>query len=270
MSCVSHCIDYITNADIPDMILEDAFIPPRDRRARVSRSVESYIRKQIFERRIIPDLSRMRGVELSLNLSDLPYEKIQNYQRIYRIPMEKTQGRAIVSAQLGVLNVTSNYAEAMPGQSNIRGSISTLQYAAMRVVASNSPIPNIGNAEIEEIVDNVIKINDYQNFSADMSIICKLSYSNDLSEIRSAYYIDVCDLALAATKAYIYRNLSLMVDKTRLDAGRDFGRYKEFIDEYRDAHQQYRDILDQKMEKVLVLNDQAAKQRHIMKAGKFS
>ena len=71
-----------------------------------------------------------------------------------------------------------------------------------------------------------------------------------------------------ATKAYLFRELALTVDRTKLEGGRDFGRYKEFIDQWADSYQMYGELFESKWNVILLLNDQNRKQKHIMHAGR--
>ena len=168
-----------------------------------------------------------------------------------------------------MLNLTSNFAESLPNTTTGLYRRSTIDNSAQRVVNNNMPIPNRMNAEVEILGDNVIKVNDWQNFSSDMSLECLLAYSENLIEIKDAYFPVIYKLASLATKGYCYRELALLVDKTRLEGGREFGRYREFIDEYRDAQQQYDEYLDSDVQRVMVLADQNRKQRHLQSIGKI-
>jgi len=268
-------MDVITNAinsiiyEIPEEILEDAFKGKRQRYGRRLQSIESTIREQVIEKRIKPDLENLGGLSIVLPLDGVHYDKLSDYSRIYTIPKSLTQGRSISQVMRVSLNVTSNYAERIPGQSNSAITVSPYARSIQSVIASHQPIPNITNAEVELLGDNVVKINDYANFSVDICLECLLSFTPELTEIKRPYYVDFARLATLACKAFIYKNLRLRLDKTRLEGGRDFGEYKAIVEEMSDANQMYNDLLDEKWGKILILNDQNRKQKSIMRAGKF-
>lgn len=269
MDIVTYCTRKVLRSDIPRAILEDAFLGTRHRLRREPVTIESRFREEIFDNTIKQDLNSVGGTQLTLVLSNIPYTKLSNYQRIYKIPTRATGGRRITQAHLTMLNLTSNFAESLPNsQTNIYRK-STIDNSSQRLVNNNLPIPNRMNAEVEMLGENVLKINDWQNFTADMNLVCLLEYSENLSEIKDPYFPVIAKLALLATKGFIYRELALLVDKTRLEGGRDFGRYREFIDEYRDAQQQYDEYLDSDVYRVMILSDQNRKQRHIQTAGKI-
>jgi hypothetical protein len=266
MDAVTHAINDV-KYEIPEEILNDAFIDRRSRYMRRPQSLDAAIRETIIDRRIKPDLDNLGGVMVVIDLNGVPYEKLSNYERIYTIPRSKTMGRTISQVLRVGMNVTSNYQERIPGQSSASFQISPVERSIQSVVASHNPIPNISNAEVEMLGDNTFKINDYQNFTTDISLECLISYTKELSELKRPYFRDFSQLVVLAVKAYIYKELSLKLDRTRLEGGRDFGRYKEIVDEYRDANQMYNDLLDEKWAKLLLLNDQNRKQKHIIRAG---
>lgn len=269
MNAIEHAINRLLISDIPRLILEDGFKTEEDRYNRRRKTMESQIRDIIVSGIIKPDFDAIGGVMLQIGLNGLPFDKLGDFSRIYVIPSTLTLGRSIVQANRVALNITSNYAERSAGQSTTAWSVSPFERSVQSVMASNRPIPNITNAEVEILGDNVIKINDYQNFSADIHLECRIGYSDDLIEIKKPYYQDFTELLKIAVKAYLYRELALKIDRTRLEGGRDFGRYRDFVEQWADAGQMYQDLIDQKWYQILLLNDPARKNKHIMSSGKF-
>lgn len=270
MDIITTCIRRITRSDIPRQILEDAFLGNRIRLRREPETIESRIRDEIIYGMVRADMNTVGGTQVNLNLGSISCRDLSNWQRIYRVPTRYTGGRAITQAHFAMLNLVSNYAESLPNTQSGTYRRSTIDNSANRLVLNNSPIPNRMNAEIELLGDNVLKVNNWQNMASDMNVILLLEYSENLIEIKKPYWPVVAECAVLAAKAYIYRELSLLVDKTRLEGGRDFGRYREFIDEYRDANQQYEEkMFEGLMSKVSVLADQNRKQRHIQNTGKL-
>ena len=267
MDAFNYAVRKIMNSDIPDMILDDAFNTIKMRQQRLLRSIESSIITEVIQKRVMPDLNTLGGVSVDLNLTGLPYEMLSNYERIYRIPLHLTQNRPINQVLNVTLNVTSNFAERQPGQTNNTTFVTPIERSAQRVVNSWRPVPNITNAQVELLGDSVLKIKDFQNFSTDMTLRCLVSYSDEFTELKKPYYEDFGSLCLWATKSYIYRNLSLQVDMAKLSGGREFGRYKEFVDDYRDAYETYQTQLNEKWTRILLLNDQNRKDSHILRAG---
>lgn len=269
MNAIEHALNRLKFSDIPSRILEDGFKTKETRYGRRRKSIDAEIRDKIIDELIKPDLESIGGVMIQVELSGLPYDKLEDYSRIYTIPHNRTLGREIVMASRVALNVTSNYAERVPGQSTQAFTVSPFERSIQSVISSHRPIPNITNAEVEILGNNVVKINDYQNFSVDITLECRVGYSPDMIEIKKPYYQDFAELLNVATKAYLYRELSIDIDRARLEGGRELGRYKDFVDQWSEHYQMYQDLLDSKWHKILLLNDQARKQKHIMRSGKF-
>ena len=268
MDAFQHAIDYV-KWEIPEEILEDAIIDKRSRFRRTPGNLDDRIRSKIIKERVMRDLENIGGVGIQIILNGLPFTKLSTYERIYRIPITYTQGRLIVRASKVVLNVTSNYAERVPGQSHRSIYVSPIERSVQSVIASHRSVPNISNTDVEILGDNVLKIQDYYNFSSDIMLDCHIQYSHDFHELPRAYWNDFADLVTAATKMYTYKQLSLRLDKTRLEGGRDYGRYKEYVEEFRDANQVYRQLIDEKWGVITTLADSHSKNKHILNSGKI-
>lgn len=263
MDVFTQAIRRVMRADIPEEILYDAFIDQSQRIRRSPLSIEQQIRTEIIRKQVMMDLANVGGVMVDIPLNGIPYTTTDNFQKIFTIPMSKTFGRLITSVMGIYMNVTSNFNEAAPGQTVSPYYNPPIARSVNRVINSYRPMPLMANARCEVTADNVITVRDYMCFSPDSTMRVKLQYSEDFSELKRAYYKDFAELVLWATKAYIYRKLALRLDRAALDAGREFGRYKEFVDEYRDANTTYDTLLDEKWGRILILNDQKQKEVHL-------
>lgn len=267
MDAFTYAIRRVQNSDIPDELLNDAFIDRDARVRRTSRSVFEAIREEVIIKRVMPDLSKVGGVQVDVRLNGIPYAIFPDNERIYTIPLEKTMNRVITNA-LGIyLNVTSNFADRHPGQTFSPQYVAPIERSVKRVINSYRPIPYINNVRIEIESDNVIRIRDYQNFSPDSTLRCLVEYSETFSELKVAYYPDFANLVALATKAYIFRKLALMVDRAKLDGGRELGRYREFLDQYSEMFASYEQLLNEKWAKILLLNDQQRNEAHVARSG---
>lgn len=267
MDAFTYAIRRVQNSDIPDELLEDAFIDRNARIRRSSRSIFDAIREEIIVKRVMPDLSKIGGVQVDINLQGIPYVIAEENVRIYTIPFSKTMGRVITNPLGLYLNVTSNFADRHPGQTTSPFYMAPIERSVKRVINSWRPIPYINNVRIEIESDNVLRIRDYQNFSPDSTLRCLVEYSENFSELTPAYYTDFANLVALATKAYIYRKLAISVDKAKLDGGRELGRYREFLDQYAEMFQSYEQVLNEKWSKIAILNDQQRNEAHIARAG---
>lgn len=268
MDAFTFAIRHVLNQDIPDRILMDAFIPKNDRLRRVSRSIEQAIREEVIEKKVMPDIASIGGVMVDVNLAGLRWDMRPNYERIYKIPYALTFNREIVQVLKTTLNVTSNFAERQPGLTQNTNFVAPIERSGQRVINSWRPVPNIANAQVEVLNDNVLKIRDFQNFTSDTTLTCLVAYSSDFSELSRPYYQDFCELVLAATKVVIFRKLDLEIEQFKLDGGRELGRYRERVDEYRDAFEVYKTLLNEKWSKILILMDDQRGMIHTKRAGR--
>ncbi len=267
MDAVTFAINSVTNGDIPSRILDDAFLDRRDRYRRSPISVEEAIREKVWDRRVRNDLNILGGVIVNINLAGISYELLPNYDRVVKVPLHLTNNRPMLEALSVVLNVTANYAERNPGQTPNWSSYAPVEQSVRRVIRSNRPIPLINNAHVELLSDNTIRFSDVQSFRGDVTLVARCEVSDDFASLEKPYYVDLAELMEAATKMVIFRELDLTIDQAKLDGGRDLGKYRERIDDYRDAAQQYKDLLP-KWSKILILGDQQRTDYHILRSGK--
>ena len=268
MDVFSFAIDKVCDSDIPLQLLEDAFFDRRDRYRRTNKSLEEAIRDKVILKRIMPDLNNIGGVMVTVNLNGCPAVNMENNIRVYDIPLALTNYRLITQVIGLYLNVTSNYQERQPGQSINGFYTAPIERSMSRVIASWRPMPVIANAHIELLGDNQVKINNWMNFSPDASLRCLVEFSENFSELKRPFFEDFVELTIAATKNYIRRTLAIEVDQAKLDGGRELGVYREFLDEYKDAYEVYKTLLNEKWSKILTMNDQQRKEDHIVRAGR--
>lgn len=268
MDVIANAINHVM-FEIDETILNDAFKSKKSFYGRRLQSIESRIEEEVIRKKVKQDLDNLGGVSIQIPLNGIPFEKLADYTRIYHIPKTKTMGRTISHVNRVSLYTASNFGTNAYGESYKLQRMSPVERSIQSVVTSHRPMPNMTNAEVEILSDNVVKINDYQNFATNMILECMIGFSDGLSEIKRVYYQDFAELVLWAVKAYIFRSLRLSLDKTRLEGGRDLGVYKEIVEEFRDANEAYRDLLNEKWSKILLLNDQSRKQKHILRSGKI-
>lgn len=268
MDAVSFAIDYVVNSNIPIRIMRDAFQSKDSRLRRDPRTLEEHIREKVWDNRVKLDLNRAGGVLVDIDLTGVPSTTLRNYERIYRVPLSMTNNARILGIHKVTLNVTSNFAERAPGQTPNSMWYSPVEQNVRRVIAGNRPIPQISTSQVEVLEGNVIKIRDFQNFRSDVTITCKCEINDDFSSLPTAYHLDLAELMEEATKAFIYRNLDLDIDQAKLDGGRELSKYREHLDNYRDSHQTYKDLINTKWYKVLLMADKQRSENHILKAGR--
>ncbi len=258
MSAIDYCINKVINSDIPRVILDDVFINSRARRLRLPSTVEDGIRNKIIKSIIIPDLSTMGGTQVAIELDSTDYEDVTTNERIYKIPLSATQGREITRLEYVC---TSIYTGAVANA----GIITNIE----NLIRNISQMKDEMNAEMTLLPNNSILINNPLYVTSNLFIVCLLELDPYLSTIRPAYYRPLSKLVIAATKAYIYKETITNLDIAHLIDGRDFGVYKQLIENWSDMHETYEDLLDGKWRKFLIFNDAQLYEAHILRAGKW-
>lgn len=257
MSAIDYCISKIMRCDIPRAILDDVFIDDRAKRYRLPSSIEDGIRNKVLKGIIIPDLTTKGGTQVAIDVQGLTYSDLNNNERIYNVPLQLTAGREITRVNYVC---TSTYT----GSTGNDGIITDLE----KMQRNLSPMKEEMNGEVTLLPNNNLLINNPLYVLSNVFLVCMLELDPHLTTIKPAYYNPLSKLAIAATKAYIYRELVLELDRAKLYDGRELGTYKDIVTNWSDMHETYEDLLA-KWGKYLILNDSQLKEAHILRAGKW-
>ena len=248
---------------IPDEVLKETFVSRQFnfQFRSTPATIDARIRDLVLNARVMVDCNLFGGVETTIPLIRASYEYIDPYQVIYTVPKTLTQGRSITRA----LSVSFGDG-AMAGITNLVPSYgNNLLDAAQGLLQSHQPIPMVSTANCILVGENQVLIQD--NFTLPPNIYLRCWLENDamMSHIQPTSYPAFAELVVLAVKAYIYMNLQIPMDKGVIHAGADLGRFREVVDGYSDADEQYRDHLKKVWRKVAYLNDFQAHRRHIQR-----
>lgn len=203
--------------------------------------------------RVMVDCNLVGGTEAFIPLDGIPVERTNDYTSVYRIPKTATQGRSITS----VLNITfsdptkaSSYGVAA-GQQN-----TTMLQLGSGVMDAMGSIPVTSTARVQLIGENVVMVRDTVVLPANIYLRCILANDENMSHLQLRSYRDFAKLVVFAVKAYIYNQATIELDMGQLFAGQQIGRFKEIIDSYADAEENYATYLTEKWQKISLMNDQ--------------
>lgn len=260
MNAIDYALNDLEFSDIPAEVLKDVFGDSADGgrygRRRRAGSIKDNIRNTVILNKVKVDMDNCGGEMIpNIPLLGQPFVKVADMTRIYTIPFELTRGRRIVAVNRVGFNASRNYQNQTTRGAASRQGSSTFANNLGRMVDAYSPMDAISNTRIEIMEENVLSIKDYDNFEADIILECRIAYSDTLREIRPAYYSDFSEIVNIAVKMYCFSKLSLQMDRARIESGRDWGRYKDIVDGWQDSYQNYRDILKERLPKILLLND---------------
>ena len=244
---------------IPDRLLNQAFLANRYYHNLSPRSVESVIETTVIDGRVRPDISIGTGVEFTIPLTNVPYKLIDNFNKIYMIPKELTQGRSItcvLSVGYGINNLVAPTAIPAIGDSQPAG-------AANSIVNGVSQVNIASSAQAWMIGENVVAVRDLYNTSPYVYLRCWVDFDKELSNINPRSHHEFFRLVELATKAKIYNDLVLEQDYAFIHAGQELGALRDLLNSYAQANEEYLTFLNTDWRKVALMNDPEQHRRFI-------
>lgn len=253
---------------IPRELLEKVFIDGSTYWKATNRaSIEDQIETLVIRPRVLVDCNMVGGEHALIDLSGLEQQRPLDYTTVIHIPKTRTRGLSINS----VLNVAffnsaaiAGYAGAgvvgmgsMGGGTGYNGTDnSALMAAAAGVMSSFDKIPMTSTSRVKLIAENTILVYDGINLPTNSFLRCILSNDDNLSGLQLRSYRYFCELVVFAVKSYIYNELVVKIDVGELKYGQNIGVFKELVNSYADANQNYKDYLKDTFEAVLFQNDE--------------
>ncbi|QVW55196.1 hypothetical protein pEaSNUABM29_00152 [Erwinia phage pEa_SNUABM_29] len=268
MNVIDYCLRKIRR-DIPEPILRAAFVPDNLKLLGIASSVDDQVQQKVIREYLIPEVSRL-GQYQEVDLEGIPWDNdTQDYfSRIYYLDDIKTGGRPILDAHIAVTPVAGQAYTLPPAGSYLDGATSGVLASTQQVVDSQSAFPRIASPEVDVLGPNTIRIKDPGMFVYSTKLAVKYELSPELNEIKPAFYPLVADLAVFATKQYIYNKLIFDMDSGKLENGMEFGAFKNVIENYSDAGQMFDDSVP-KLQRGLVHNDNIGNRWNYMSGGRF-
>lgn len=247
---------------IPQRILDEVFIRRQQTYRNQPTTVADQIKHQVFYARMYVDMKIVGGTEMLIQLDTLEYEQVDQYKRIYWIPKSVTNGRNIVSVKnmtYGNLSTGSSYGQ------NASISNSTLLQGGQAMFDAHGAIPNISTSRVELIGPETVMVSDNRLIPSNVFLRCVLDYDRELSDINIRLIHKLSKGLLFAVKAYIYRTMIVEMDVGQLYAGQQLGAFKQIIDSYADAEENYQQYVRETLQKLLMMNDNDQMHRHLMR-----
>lgn len=271
MNPITYAIDRIIKFGIPKPILGMMFLSRYAREYYTLDTLESKIREEIIDQRIIVDCNLVHGVNMTIPLAKCEKLTGNYYSSTWRVPKELTQGKRIVS----VLEVTAASGTVITADASMSAT-STGMYtatmanyttmgavmgAARQMQRSVMPIQMVSNALVYLVGDNTIMIKDSVIIPATMMLRVIVENDENMNHIQPAYYLTFYEIVLSATKSYIYNNLVLEQDNVFIMSGGELNKFKDIVDNYADAEQLYTEQIES-WYKSMILNDPESQRQH--------
>ena len=238
MSTVNMCLAEIHQV-IPEELIEEAFVKPYRQDYYRPASADARIITEIFEKRVIPDLSLEYAHQVTIPLEVCQIERINVSDYVVVIPPNVLQNRKILSV-LGV-NTVNIYNNSFFGSDGLAAGVSSVMAAGAKMAAGNSSIPPNYLEKTEVISPNsfIIKRAPYLNTNCTIDIL--VEHDSKLNSIDRTAIAYVKELSLLACKAYIYKKLKIRVNRAVLDGGAELSAFSEWLDTYADAEELYQE-----------------------------
>jgi len=251
-------------SNIPKEILERTFLTQNmsafgGRHNFQPLSLDQRIREAVIDGTVLPDCHLVGGTEVTVPLASVRPEYVNSYNLVYRVPKHLTQQRSIVR----VLHITF-------GDGGVAGSMnmglqgrSELLSKAQGVLNSRSSIPVVSTANIELIGENTVLVRDNITMPGNPYLRCVVENDAELSGFLPAAILVFGKLCVLACKSYIYNNINISIDQAQLSGGMALGRFREVVDGYSDAQEQYETMFDERWRKIALMADPEQHKRHL-------
>jgi len=264
MNAIQYALNQVRH-EIPNRILELVFSPQAIHGQASpwmssigNESIDSAIRRLVIDDRVNVDCNLSGATQMAIDLSNVGFEQIDLFTRLFRIPFEQTGGHRITHLQsLHYLT----FHGAFPHQHQYGSQMVSAMRDLYKAVAS---MPIVATADLRLIGDNTVVVRDsINNVSPQMAITCMVANDENMNNLQPGSYMTYATLVVLAVKAYIFNNANIALDRGQLHAGMQLGSVKEMIDEYRDANQMYQEFYNEKWRITSFTNDRPRMHKHI-------
>lgn len=263
MNAIQKAISDVRNK-IPKAILDRTFMRPENnvyggRHNITPASLDHRIRTEIIDAIVMSDCNLVGGTEIAIPLSGVVPQYLEDYSILYRIPKSLTQNRSIMR----VLHLTFGGGGVMGSANMTLQGRSAVMDAAQGLLQAHLPIPVVSTANVFLVGENTVLIKDNITMPGNPYLRCVIESDTEMNHLLPAAVISFSQLVLLATKRYIYNNLAIDIDQAQLSGGMALGRFREIVDGYSDAAEQYDTFFNESWRKVALLSDPSAYKRHL-------
>lgn len=253
-----NAIDYALKQiryEIPEEILQMTFGVNRDlprgrlQEFNTSYSLDHNINRLVISERVLTDMNLIGGKRIIIPLRNTSKRSVDVATRVYEIPHELTGGLQIVTVQ------SINFWDTR--HALIRQGFGDGQVIdAVNFSRALATLPIVGTANVTLIGPNQVLVRDAKHFINDnYALILQVEHDPDLLSLTQGAYKPFSEACILATKAHIYRNKVVVLNRGQLYAGMELSVISEIINEYRDANQMYNEFYEQTLKRVLFTND---------------
>jgi len=246
-------VDHLSRAldtikfEIPPEVLRYTFSPTRYdpskngliRDYSTGVSMDTIIRRQIIEGKVMIDINLCSGVEVFIPMLNVKSERVDNWTMVYTIDKELTQGRSITE----VYGLSYGQGHTLGNVGVISEDRSMVLEAAAGLMQSNAAWTQVQSAYCTLVADNVVMVTNMNRVPGIMYLRCMVAHDPNLANLPMSYSDAFSELCILATKAYIYNRTIIPLDEGAIRGGASLGRIREVVDSYADAATMYKEYL---------------------------
>jgi len=246
-------VDHLSRAldtikfEIPPEVLRYTFSPTRYdpskngliRDYSTGVSMDTIIRRQIIEGKVMIDINLCSGVEVFIPMKNVKSERVDNWTMVYTIDKELTQGRSITE----VYGLSYGQGHTLGNVGVISEDRSMVLEAAAGLMQSNAAWTQVQSAYCTLVADNVVMVTNMNRVPGIMYLRCMVAHDPNLANLPMSYSDAFSELCILATRAYIYNRTIIPLDEGAIRGGASLGRIREVVDSYADAATMYKEYL---------------------------
>ena len=251
---------------IPAPILEKTFKPVQYTQLRrdpfMPINIDNVIIERVVNGPVRRDCDAAGATETTISLQGLPLEVIAPDKYLIHVPKELTNGREITSALAVIFysmnNVsTSSMFQGMSNSTtyNVSGCMNTNLDPMRAIGASLQPLMLSQTTNCRAVNGSTILVEDVILPGGVPHLRCILANDSTFSTLAQAAWKQFAKLCVLACKEYIYNNLTIEIDTAELVGGQELGKFKDIVESYADAGDQYEEFYEEKWRKIQFMAD---------------
>lgn len=262
LNAVDYAVNEITWA-IPKEILEKTFIKvvPRFKSVRDATGLNALIKSKIIHGKVLVDCNLIGANEIDVGVNPSWVEMVSQNELVIRIPKGFTQNRSIIEV-LSLNYGTGNVGGMVHGNIGIAPT-PTLTNVLNKLANNNTPPVLMSNVRTEVVGENVIAVSGLNRIPHHAFLTVMVEHDEQMSQLRRQAYPRFAELCVLATKAYIWANKVIILDKGEVEGGYDLNRFSSIIESYEDSYNEYKEYFNEVWRKTAWFADPRRQAKHI-------
>lgn len=243
MNVLTRVLSNIYNSDIPEELLEEAFIPKSNPDIEI-KSLDHYIIESVIKDKILKDINIGNGKPKEIILRNayaINNDRSANDQyllgnsvKFYRIPKTARENCNITEV-VSITKKTYNYGGYNQGNTYADQTVALIRSHTLRDTHNDIDVSYEG--------DNIVKVHSDSVSYYDMILNCYLEYDHNFINLNLEAIKPLCDLAICATKILINMRLYTKINKSYIIGGHELGTFGELVEKYGSEIEKYDELL---------------------------